>query len=132
MKDWVEFDALKKAVSLEAVLRWYQVPGLRRRRNQLQGRCPIHRGKRDDSFRASLVQSAFHCFACQASGNVLDFVAAMEKCSIREAALKLQQWFGAAVPESSRLVSPCSVADSVRGVQLVRKKKGTTLRCVSL
>ena len=124
MKDWVEFGALKKAVSLEAVLRWYQVPGLRRRRNQLQGRCPIHRGKRDDSFRASLAHSAFHCFACQASGNVLDFVAAMEKCSIREAALKLQQWFGAAEPERSRVVSPYSVAGSTRGVQLVRKKEG--------
>jgi DNA primase len=36
----------------------------------------------------------FHCFACQASGNVLDFVAAMERCSIREAALRLQQSFG--------------------------------------
>ncbi len=136
IKDWVEFDALKKAVSLEAVLRWYQVPGLRRRRHQLQGRCPIHRGKRDDSFRASLAQSAFHCFACQASGNVLDFVAAIrlrtdvERCSIREAALKLQQWFGIARPEGLHLVSPDSVADRARGVQLVRKKEGNnpTLR----
>src|SRR5438105_15750247 len=67
---------------------------LRRRRNQLEGACPIHRGKRDDSFRASLSKNVFHCFACQASGNVLDFVAAMERCSIREAALRLQQWFG--------------------------------------
>jgi DNA primase len=32
----------------------------------------------------------FHCFACGAGGNVLDFVAAMEGCSVREAALRLQ------------------------------------------
>ena len=77
MGDWVQFRALKEAVSLEAVLHHYQVPGLRRRRSQLEGCCPIHRGQRDDSFRASLTKNVFHCFACQAQGNVLDFVSAM-------------------------------------------------------
>ena len=94
MKGWADFRALKEAVSLEAVLRHYQVLGLRRRRDQLAGRCPIHQGTRDDSFRAHLSNNVFHCFACHAGGNVLDFVAAMEKCSIRDAALRLQQWFG--------------------------------------
>jgi len=91
---WVDFSAVKQAVSLEAVLRHYQIPGLRRHRDQLQGCCPIHRGRRDDSFRAHLTKNIFQCFACQARGTVLDFVAAMEQCSIREAALRLQQWFG--------------------------------------
>src|ERR1039457_87084 len=93
MRGWVDFGAVKQAVSLEAVLRHYHVPGLRKRGPQLTGRCPIHRGQREDSFRASLSKNAFHCFACQAGGNVLDFVAAMEQCSIRQAALRLQQWF---------------------------------------
>jgi DNA primase len=97
MDEWVDFSAVKRAVSLEAVLHHYQVPGLRRRRNQLEGCCPIHRGKRDDSFRASLSKNVFHCFACQAQGNVLDLVVALEKCSLREAACKLQQWFGITV-----------------------------------
>ena len=91
MKDWVAFGAVKEEVSLEMVLRHYQVPGLRRHRRQLEGCCPIHRGKRADSFRASLAKNVFHCFACQARGDVLDFVAAMERCSIREAALRLQR-----------------------------------------
>lgn len=91
---WIDFPAVKGAVSLEAVLNHYQLPGLRRpRRQQVAGRCPIHWGRREDSFRAHLAKNVFHCFACQAGGNVLDFVAAMEKCSIREAALKLQDWF---------------------------------------
>ena len=108
MQGWTDFGAVKQAVSLEAVLRHYQVPVLRKRGHQLVGRCPIHRGQRDDSFRASLSKNAFHCFACQASGNVLDFVAAMEKCSIRQAALRLQRWFslGAPQPPGSRPVSP--------------------------
>ncbi len=120
MTGWVDFRAVKQAVSLQAVLRHYQVPGLRRRRDQLAGRCPLHQGKRDDSFRVSLSKNAFHCFACQASGNVLDFVAAMEHCSLREAALRLEQWFGAAAP-----IAPLPRAQQPpQEVQLVRKKEG--------
>ena len=93
MPGWVDFGALKRTVSLEAVLHHYRVPGLRRHRDQLQGRCPIHRGTRQDSFRVCLAKNVFHCFGCQAGGDVLAFVAAMEKCSIRQAGLHLQQWF---------------------------------------
>jgi DNA primase len=91
---WVDFRAIKGMVGMEAMLHHYRIPGLRRLHGQLQGRCPIHGGERRDSFRASLSKNAFQCFACQAQGNVLDFVSAMEKCSIRQAAIKIQQWFG--------------------------------------
>jgi DNA primase len=121
-KGWIDFRAVKQAVSLEAVLRHYQIPGLRRRGDALQGRCPLHRGAREDSFRVHLSRNVFHCFACQAHGNVLDFVAALEKCSIREAALRLEQCFGVtAVAGQVGL----SVADRERGKrQLVRKEEG--------
>lgn len=121
MPDWVDFAAVKQAVSLEAVLDHYQVPGLRRRRDQLQGCCPIHRGKREDSFRASLSKNVFHCFACQVRGNVLDFVAAMEPCSIRQAALRLQQWFlVGALHQSAVPPAPASAPNR----ELVREKEG--------
>lgn len=120
MGEWVEFSAVKQAVRLEAVLRHYQVPGVRRRRDQGEGRCPIHGGERDDSFRASLSQNVFHCFSCQAQGNVLDFVAGMEKCSIREAACRLQRWFG--VGASAESVQP--IPPGRRKVELVREKEG--------
>lgn len=119
MGEWVEFGAVKQAVSLEAVLHLYQVPGLRRRRDQLEGCCPIHRGQSDDSFRANLSKNVFHCFACQAQGNVLDFVAAMEKCSIREAACRLQRWFGVAPTPWLH-----SSGGSVLKGELVREKEG--------
>jgi DNA primase len=96
--DGVDFREVKEAVSMEAVLRHYQVRGLRRQRSQLQGPCPIHGGERKDSFRARLRKNAFHCFSCQAQGNVLDFVAAIESCSVRDAALRLRQWFGVSGP----------------------------------
>jgi len=111
--NWVDFSAVKRAVSLETVLGHYQVD-LRRRGDQLQGCCPIHQGRRDDSFRAHLTRNVFHCFACQARGNVLDFVAAMERCSIREAALRLQQRFGVRAAE----------ARNKGNRELVRKEEG--------
>jgi DNA primase len=92
---WVDFRAIQEEVSLESVLEHYEVKDLRRRcRDQLEGCCPLHGGEREDAFHASLSKNVFHCFACDAKGNVLNFVAAMEQCSIREAALKLQAWFG--------------------------------------
>ncbi len=57
----------------------------------------------------------FLCFACQKSGNVLDFVAAMERCSIREAALRLQEWFGVGGPPAR---------GDMRERELVRKEEG--------
>jgi len=124
-QNWVDFSAVKRAVSLQAVLCDYQVQGFRRHRDQLQGCCPIHDGTRDDSFRVHLTKNVFHCFACRARGNVLDFVAAMEKCSIREAALRLQQWFGVAtLPDSPGTRLYPATADMQKR-KLVRKEEAS-------
>ncbi len=62
-------------------------------------RCPLHQGQGSEAFHANLERNVFHCFACGAGGNVLDFVAAMEECSIREAALRVQEkWMGGVQP----------------------------------
>ena len=90
----VKFQEIKAAAGIEAVLTRYPWESLRRRGNQVQGRGPIHRGQRPDAFHADLPKSIFPCFWCQAHGSVLDLVAAMERCSIREAALWLEQRFG--------------------------------------
>lgn len=91
MRAWVSFAEIKKRITLEQGLRSYQVNWLRRSGvDQYRGRCPIHRGQGSEAFHANLKRGLFHCFACGAGGNVLDFVAAMEGGSIREAALRLQ------------------------------------------
>ena len=92
-KNWVDFKAVKAAVTIEQVLGHYGVNWLRKNEDELRGRCPIHQGDGDRTFHASVSKNAFHCFSCKARGNVLDFVAAMEHCSVRDAALKLQEWF---------------------------------------
>ena len=87
----MNFAEIKRQVGLEPVLRAYGVDWLRRSgKDQYRGRCPIHGGQGREAFHANLARGVFHCFACGAGGNVLDLVAAMEGCSIREAALRLQ------------------------------------------
>lgn len=97
---WVDFNAVKAAVSIEMVLSRYGVDWLRKNPGcELRGRCPIHGGS-GDSFHANTNKNNFQCFSCQAKGNVLDFVAAKEKCSVRDAGLKLQDWFAISSPQN--------------------------------
>jgi len=93
MKDWVNFRQIKSAVPIGAVLEHYAWKYLRRRGDRVEGRCPIHRGQGENSFHADLRNSGFYCFSCHASGSVLDLVAKVERCSVRQAALRLQEWF---------------------------------------
>lgn len=90
---WVDFKAVKAAVSMEMVLARYSVNWLRKRDDELRGRCPIHQGEGQDTFHVSVSRNIFNCFSCKKRGNVLDFVAAMEKCSVRDAAIKIAEWF---------------------------------------
>lgn len=89
MENWVDFAAIKSSVGLAVVLRQYQVSLRRSGRDRYRGLCPIHRGAGREAFHANLSRNIFHCFSCGAGGTVLDFVAAMENCTLREAARKL-------------------------------------------
>jgi DNA primase len=118
MREWVSFVEIKRRITLEQVLRSYEVTWLRRSGvDQYRGRCPIHRGQGQEAFHANLKRGVFHCFACGAGGNVLDFVAAMEGGSIREAALRLQGWRG----PTGLSVAPA--ATGFTGRKLVTKKR---------
>ncbi len=112
---WVDFAALKSSVPLAPLLRRYQVRLRRSGRDQYRGPCPIHRGEGPEAFHANLRRNIFHCFSCGAGGSVLDFVAAMEGCDLREAALRLRQ--DALIPEKA-------AADLRRREQLVTKGRG--------
>ena len=95
MAEWVSFAEVKSRVSLEEVLHSYAVDWLRHSGpHQYRGRCPIHEGEGSEAFHVNQERNVFHCFACGAGGNVLDFVAAMEQCSVREAAVRLQARYG--------------------------------------
>ena len=90
----VNFAAIKQGVTLEAVLRFYKVNDLTGGRNgRYRGRCPIHQGDGRDAFHVDGKRKIFHCFSCGAGGDVLDLVALLNRCTLREAALKVQDWF---------------------------------------
>ena len=91
MSHWADFAAIKRSIPLAPVLQRYQVKLRRSGRDQYRGRCPIHRGEGREAFHANLSRNLFHCFSCGAGGSVLDLVAAIEGCTLREAALWLQQ-----------------------------------------
>jgi DNA primase len=90
MSNWLDFKSIKREANLESVLRHYRVDLRRSGKDQYRGRCPIHRGEGRDAFHANTARNVFHCFACGAGGTVLDFIAAMEHCSVYEAAEKLK------------------------------------------
>ena len=100
---WVEFKAVKSAITMEMVLQHYGVNWLRKKRDVLIGCCPIHGGDNPNAFHVSRSKNIWQCFTgCCCGGNVLDFVVAMEGLSrdsngLHQAGLMLQQWFPPAV-----------------------------------
>jgi len=94
--EFVDFKAIKQSVTMLQVLDHYGITAsLKCSGDSLSGPCPLHGGENPTQFRVSLTKNCFNCFGdCKSGGNVLDFVVKMEKTSIRQAALLLQQWFG--------------------------------------
>ena len=93
----VNFAAVKQGVAMEAVLRHCQVEDLQGGRGgRYRGRCPIHRGDGRDAFHVDVRRKIFHCFSCGAGGDVLDLVALLNQCTLREAAWQLKDWFRSA------------------------------------
>ena len=93
MANWIDFAVLKRMVPLAAVLEHYRIHELRRSgRDQLRGRCPLHGGEGRETFHVNTAEQVFHCFSCGAGGSVLDLVAKIEGCGLREAAQKLSGW----------------------------------------
>jgi DNA primase len=102
----VSFAALKQTVTMEAVLRRYHVQELRGgHAGRYRGRCPLHQGEGREAFHVDFRRKIFHCFSCGAGGDVLDLVARLNHCTVREAALQLQEWFPAAAPSGDAAAS---------------------------
>ena len=106
-KAWVDFNLIKAAVTMEMLIVQYSITGLTKTGDELRGVCPIHKGKSKREFAFNLGKNTFCCFApvCKARGNVLDFVARMEGCTVRDAALKLDEWFEVTKQEAGESAS---------------------------
>jgi len=100
---WVDFAAIKGSVDIEQVLVHYGVRLKRVRKDYLRGLCPLPTHGSEQSRESFGVDTGRNIWACHSAsccqarhgkmgGNVLDLVACMEACSIREAALQLRVW----------------------------------------
>ncbi len=106
MSRWVDFGMLKQNIGIEQVLASYRVELQRAGHNQLRGPCPLPTHGSEQSRQSFSVDTAKNVWACHSAsccearqgrvgGNVLDLVAWLERCSIRDAALRLQDgWCG--------------------------------------
>ena len=106
MRRWVDFGMLKQNIGIEQVLASYRVELQRAGHNQLRGPCPLPTHGSERSRQSFSVDTAKNVWACHSAsccearqgrvgGNVLDLVAWLERCSIRDAALRLQDgWCG--------------------------------------
>src|SRR5215510_2766868 len=115
---WGDFAAIKGSVDIAQVLEHYRVRLKRVRKDYLRGLCPLptHGSEQSrESFGVDTGRNVWACHSiscCQArqgkvGGNILDLVAWMEACSIREAALRVRAWSGASgeTGHPSQLVS---------------------------
>ena len=88
---YIDFGFVKENASFERVLRHYDLV-VRGTGTQRSIVCPFHPDKKP-SCRVELDKKIWHCFACQASGNILEFVARMEGDAedLRAAAIKIAE-----------------------------------------
>jgi DNA primase len=123
-KAWVDFNLIKAAVTMEMLVVQYGVTGLVKTGDEMRGVCPVHKGKSKREFSINLAKNTFICFAptCKARGNVLDFVAKMERCTVRDAALKMDEWFEVTkleIGESEAAVESPPTGDDDSAVSLI-------------
>lgn len=122
MGQWVDFRRIKEVASLAEVIRRYGVELRASGPQCLRGRCPLPSHSSRDSADSFSINTAKNIWACHSQscvakrgavgGNVLDFVAVMEGCTIRDAALLLLRSFSA----PSEIV-PSQAMDGSRGAR---------------
>lgn len=92
MTTWIDFKTLKEVARFEPILEHYGIE-LKPRGKELVGKCPFH-AETKGSFGVNPEKRVFHCFGCDAKGNVLDFVSKKEGIGLKEAAALIADWLG--------------------------------------
>ncbi len=98
---YIDWKKLKARVSLREILAHYGLLGeLTDTAHGFEGVCPLCGSK---AFKVNVEKNAWFCFGTckaeakakgeQAGGNILDFVARMERVSVKEAAARIVAWF---------------------------------------
>src|SRR3990172_12837765 len=83
-----EIEAIKKAHDLRAVVEAYGIK-LKKKGANYVGLCPFHKEK-TPSFTVNPKTNLYHCFGCNAGGDVIGFICKKDGVSFREAVDKLR------------------------------------------
>ena len=119
-----DFKSLKQRIPIDHVLARYGVKLRRVGPHTLYGRCPLptHTSRQSrQSFSVNLSLQAWSCHSasCIAArdgrigGHVIDLVAIMERCSLREAGLRLQDWFSIRSSHPAQAPAPAMASSAV-------------------
>lgn len=113
MGEYVDFKALKAGVPVDVATARYEVELRQVNASHKRGRCPLPShpvGDEKESFSVNVEKQVWICHSAPCAkgrkgkkgGDVIELVAAMERCTLREAGLKLASWF----PVSARSPAP--------------------------
>ena len=113
MGDYVDFKLVKAEVSVEAVASRYGVALKRTNGSHERGKCPLPThpvGEDANSFSINVAKQVWICHStpCAKSrrgrrgGDVIELVSVMERCSLRDAGLKLSSWYGLEMQENRK------------------------------
>jgi DNA primase len=89
-------DEVRRAASIVQVVERHVA--LKRAGRTLKGLCPFH-AEKTPSFTVDEAKGFYHCFGCQAGGDVFGFVMQQEAMTFPEAVRHLAEMAGVAVPE---------------------------------
>lgn len=112
MADYVDFKTVKAEVSVEAVAARYGVALKRVNGAHERGKCPLPTHPPDDDAKSFSINVSKQVWICHSTGcakgrrgkkggDVIELVAVMENCSLRDAGLKLASWFGVSMPHET-------------------------------
>ena len=116
----LNFKQIREQADFERILSHYgiklQRDGLKE--GQFKGLCPFH-DDHSPSMKVNINKNIFHCFACEAGGNVLEFVMKMEGSDLRGAARKIIGLSG--VPVESKPKQRPKTKDRLNGLNKRKK-----------
>jgi 5S rRNA maturation endonuclease (ribonuclease M5) len=118
-----DFKSLKQCIPIDQVLARYGVRLRRAGPHTLCGTCPLpthtsRQSRASFSVNFSLNVWSCHSATCIAArdgrigGHVIDLVAILERCGLREAGLRLQDWFNAGASHLAPVRAPAMVSSA--------------------
>ena len=107
-----EIARLKQQTDLAELVRSRGVELTRHGAKDLVGRCPFHADTDNPNFIVSPEKGLFHCMACSAAGNVIQFVQRFDGISFRHAFEILNAGAVALVSPTRARVHPVGPADT--------------------